>query len=215
MNLKYSNGQLPSVACQKIQRNIRIFASTYLQENLLTLPGLPNTEKLREIRKEKEREAEEKRRKLMKEKEEKREQEIAAAAAAIKKESSSSILKRESQPPPPSSSTSLSLPTSKFEVSFSAIDSKLRLSPTFTQKAKAVLRLKKPTEGEAKSHSGWTAESALTECEDDEGLDPFELQRQQLLGYIAQAEQAKRYDEVATLRESLKEIESLMGQESY
>lgn len=200
MNLKYSNGDLPSPSCQKIQRNVRVFASTYLQENLLTLPGLPNTEKLKEIRREKEREAEEKRQKLLREKEEKKEQEIVAAAAAVKKETSSGI------------SAALSFSTSKLEVSFSAHDSKLRLSPTFTQKAKAVLRLKKTGEGGDKSDSGWTAESALSEYHDDEELDPFELQRQQLLGYIAQAQQAKRFDEVATLRESLREIESLMAE---
>lgn len=161
-----------------------MYASTYLQENLFTLPGLPTKDKLKEIREAKEKEAEERKLRLAREKEMKREQE--AAAAAAKKESS----------------------LSKLEASFSALDTRisLRVSPTFTKKAKAVLGIKK-----AESNpKGWTAESTLEGFQDDGVLDPFELQRKQLLGYISQAEQAKRYDEVATLKESLREIEYLM-----
>lgn len=200
---------MPSPSCQKIQRNVRLFASNYLQENLLTLPGLPSLEKLKEIRQQKEREVEEKKLRLMKEKEEKRELEIAAAAATVKKENSFFGSKKES--------TLMPLPgikkeasSSRLEISFSALDSKVRLSPTFKQKAKAVFGIKTPDEPPRTSSGGWTAESALSEYHDDGELDPFELQRQQLLGYIAQAQQAKRFDEVATLRESLHEIEALM-----
>ena len=186
MNLKFDNGKEPSLTCQKIQRNIRVYTSGYLQENLLALPGLPTQEKLREIREEKERFAEERRIELMKKKEMKKEQE-SISATVIKKETT----------------------LSKLEVSFSALDSRLRLSPTFTKKAKAVLGIvKSDTDNVA---TGWVAESAFSRYQDEE-LDPFELQRQQLLGFILQAQQAKRFDEVATLQQSLQEIEALMEQ---
>lgn len=209
MNLKYDDESVPSPSCQKIQRNVRLFASNYLQENLLTLPGLPSLEKLKEIRQQKEREVEEKKLRLMKEKEEKRELEIAAAAATVKKENSFFGSKKEpTLMPLPGIKKETS--SSRLEISFSALDSKVRLSPTFKQKAKAVFGIKTPDEPPRTSSGGWTAESALSEYHDDGELDPFELQRQQLLGYIAQAQQAKRFDEVATLRESLNEIEALM-----
>ena len=187
MNLKYDDGREPTVTCQKIQRNVRVYASNYLQEHLFTLPGLPTKDKLNEIREMKQREADERNKQLQlqREKNIKREQDAAAAAVAKKE--------------------------SKLEVSFSALDGRLRLSPTFKQKAKAVLGIKK----HESNSTGWTVESALSSSQDkDEKVDPFELQRQQLLGYIAQAEQAKRYDEVATLKESLREIEYLLEQGS-
>jgi rabenosyn-5 len=190
MNLKYDHGREPSAVSQKIQKNIRVYASTYLQENLLSLPALPTKEKLKEIREEKERFAEERRLELMRKKEMQKEQEIASAAAAAKKE----------------------LSMSKLEVSFSVLDSKLRLSPTFTRKAKAVFGIKNDSNNTNRNSTGWTAEHKFTDTQEAE-LDPFELQRQQLLGYISQAQQAKRFDEVATLKESLREIEALMEEQ--
>ena len=125
---------------------------------------------------------------MMRHKEEQRELEAAAAAAAAKKEST------------------------KLEIPFS-IDTKFRVSPTFTKKAKAVFGIKMSDIEDVDKDltSGWTAEPAISSTLDVE-VDPFELQRQQLLSYINQAEQAKRFDEVATLKESLREIESLMEQ---
>ena len=213
MNLKYDDGREPSPSCLKVQRNIRLFASNYLQENLLMLPGLPTVEKLKELRREKEREIEEKKLRLLKEKEEKRELEIAAAAAANKKDSGAFFgSKKETSTLqlPSSGIKKESSSSSLLDISFSAIDSKVRISPSFKRKAKAVFGIKESDETSRTSSRGWTAESAVTEYQDNGELDPFELQRQQLLGYIAQAEQAKRFDEVATLKESLHEIEALM-----
>ena len=188
MALKYDDGREPTPTCQKVQRSIRVYASTYLQENLLSLPGLPTREKLKQIREEKEKEAEERRHAMMRHKEEQRELEAVAAAAAAKKEST------------------------KLEISFS-IDTKFRVSPTFTKKAKAVFGIKMSDIDDVDKDltSGWTAEPVISSTLDVE-VDPFELQRQQLLSYINQAQQAKRFDEVATLKESLREIESLMEQ---
>ena len=119
MTLKYDDGQEPSPKCQKVQKSVRMFASTYLQENLLNLPPLPTREKLNQIREEKERQAEEKRQAMIRLKEEERlQQEAAAAALAMKKETS--------------------LPKLELTVSFQTLDSKLKVSPTFTRKAKAV-----------------------------------------------------------------------------
>lgn len=213
MNLKYNDGGEPSPSCLKVQRNIRLFASSYLQDNLLMLPGLPTVEKLKDLRREKEREIEEKKLRLLKEKEEKRELEIAAAAAANKRDSGAFFgsKKEPSTSQLPSGGMKKENSSSlRLDISFSAIDSKVRISPSFKRKAKAVFGIKESGETSSTSNRGWTAEAAVTECHDDGELDPFELQRQQLLGYIAQAEQAKRFDEVATLKESLHEIEALM-----
>lgn len=63
-----------------------MYVSTYLQDHLLTLPALPNGEKLRKIREEVEREAEERKAALLRQQEEarlmqQRQQEEAAASS--------------------------------------------------------------------------------------------------------------------------------------
>ena len=56
----------------KLQRGIRVYASNYLQENLLSLPALPSREKLKEIRAAKEEEAERRKQEILRQKEEQR-----------------------------------------------------------------------------------------------------------------------------------------------
>ena len=186
--MKYDNVEEPSPTCHRVQRGVRVHASNYLQENLLTLQALPTREKLKEIREARERDAEEKRQALIKQKEHQRQLEEAAAAAAISKKES------------------------KLEVSYSSVDNKCRVSPTFTKKAKAILGMKTGDDIVEEGDGGWTAEPAISTTLDDE-FDPFELQRQQLLSYIDQAIEAKRFDEVPALQESLQQIEILMRKE--
>ena len=188
MSLKYDDDKEPTARCLKVQKSVRVYASTYLQENLLTLPPLPTREKLQQIREEKEREAEEKRQAVMRLKEEER---LHQEAAASKKE--------------------MSLPKLELTVSFHTRDSKLKVSPTFTKKAKAVFGIK--SENMTPEPTGWTADSSAFSSREDCD-DPFELQREQLLGYIEQARQAKRFDEVAALQESLAQIEELINERS-
>ena len=91
MALKYNDGRDPSSRHLKVQRGVRIFASTYLQDNLLTLPALPTREKLNKIRIDREREAEERRKEIERQLEEQRRcellriQEEEAAASAARK----------------------------------------------------------------------------------------------------------------------------------
>ncbi len=61
------------------------------------------------------------------------------------------------------------------------------------------------------SSSGWSAAPVISDTLDDE-FDPFELQRQQLLSYIEQAKDARKFDEMKALQESLAEIERMMEQ---
>ena len=59
------------------------------------------------------------------------------------------------------------------------------------------------------SSVGWSAAPVISDTLGDE-FDPFELQRQQLLSYIEQAREAKKFDEMEALQQSLAEIESMM-----
>ena len=189
LNLVPQGRDEPTPANMKLQKNVRVYASNYLQDNLLTLEGLPTRVKLKEIREKKEREAEEMRKKLIRQKEQQRMQEEEAAAAAA---------------------AAMASKRDKLEVNFNPLDSKIRLSPTL-KKAKAALGIG-PKE-QTKNTSGWTAEPVISSTLVDD-FDPFELQKQQLLSYIEQAKDAKRFDEVEALQLSLAEIESMMEQQN-
>lgn len=65
------------------------------------------------------------------------------------------------------------------------------------------------TKTDSSSSVGWTAAPVISSTLGDD-FDPFELQRQQLLSYIEQAREAKKYDEMEALQMSLAEIESMM-----
>ena len=66
-------------------------------------------------------------------------------------------------------------------------------------------------EDEEREHGGWKIDADKVvhsvDCDED---DPFAIQREQLLSFIAQAQEAKRFDEVRALEASLKEIETEM-----
>lgn len=68
-------------------------------------------------------------------------------------------------------------------------------------------------EEERKQDGGWKIDTSKVvrsvECEDD----PFAIQREQLLSYIAQAREEKRFDEVRALEHSLHEIETAMREQ--
>ncbi len=69
-------------------------------------------------------------------------------------------------------------------------------------------------EEEEQQEGGWKIDSqrVVHSMDLDEG-DPFAVQREQLLSFIAQAKEAKRFDEVRALECSLQEIESVMREQ--
>ena len=175
----------------KLQRSIRIFASNYLQDNLLTLQGLPTRIQLRKIREQKEQEAEELRLNLIRQKEEERimkEEAIAAAAAIASAKKDNKLLLTES--------TIMGKLDATFKDKFGVTFNALGIGPS---------------KGIESSSVGWSAAPVISDTLDDE-FDPFELQRQQLLSYIEQARDAKKFDEMEALQQSLAEIERMMEQ---
>ena len=189
-------GGVATPANLKLQRSVRIFASNYLQENLLTLQNLPTRIQLRKIRDAKEKEAEELRRNLIRQKEEQRllEEEAAAAIAS----------KRDNKP-------TAGAPTNSMDASLmNKLDSTFKDTIEMTFSALGIGSSKGGTNTNEPS-VGWSAAPVISDTLGDE-FDPFELQRQQLLSYIEQARDAKKFDEVEALEQSLAEIESMMGQ---
>ena len=88
-----------------------------------------------------------------------------------------------------------------------------RLLAELPPKAKEMFRLRGHAQRPPQSPSGWTVDSSAYGSVDSTE-DPFELQRNQLLIYIEQARKAKRYDELATLEESLRDIEALLSHDT-
>lgn len=109
--MKYDDGREPSTRHLRVQKGIRMFASAFLQEHLLTLPALPTREKLRAIRETREREAEERMKELQRQKEEQRQRELQRAR---EEEEAASASRREN-------------PLSKLSIEFSLPKMKLTL----------------------------------------------------------------------------------------
>ena len=206
MALKYNDGREPSSRNLKVQRGVRIFASTYLQDNLLTLPALPTREKLNKIRNEKEREAEERRKEIERQLEEQRRcellriQEEEAAASAARK----AVL---FDKPAPTDANPLSMRSieghfNKLSSEFSTFSIEGRLSKFSSDVKRSFLR----EESQKKQTKGWAVESGRHRHDSID--DPFEVQRQQLTEYLEQAKIAGRADEVAAIQESLRDIEA-------
>ena len=178
----------PSTREQKLTRSVRVYASNYLQDNLLSLPSLPTEAKLTQIRDRVEREAKERVRELERAREEqkiKEEEEAMAACASVLDERS-------------------------------GLDKFLDFSKELS--TKVTISLKKESEPvgvplvRQASNSGWMCSSTVVKSIDS-SEDPFDVQRQQLLSYIKQAREANRMDEVNALEMSLREIETTMIEE--
>ena len=213
----------PSQRSAKLSRGIRMFASTYLQENLLTLPALPTHVKLRQIREAKEREAQERIKELERRRELQRQQEAARGAGVdgAQKERGAET----------STSVAVSVEVAEGETGGGGggaggggqpekrklQDRFLQLSTKFGVKVgnisfKKDSAMNGPRPKRLDSGSGWMGDSIAVGSVDS-AEDPFLLQKQQLLSFIHQARQANRMDEVQALEASLLDIERAMAEE--
>ena len=205
MALKYNDGRDPSSRHLKVQRGVRIFASTYLQDNLLTLPALPTREKLNKIRIDREREAEERRKEIERQLEEQRRcellriQEEEAAASAARK---AILYDKPSTDTNPLSMRSLEGHFTKLSSEISTFSIEGRLSKLSSEVKRSFLR----EESHKRQSKGWAVESGRHRLDSTD--DPFEVQRQQLMEYLEQAKIAGRMDEVVAIKESLRDIEA-------
>ena len=212
-----------------------MYSSTYLQDNLLTLPALPTYVKLRQIREAKEREAQERIQELERQRELLRQQEAARGAGVDGAQKETGF------------ETSM---TATVEVAEGGggggggegggggggggPPEKRKLQDRFLEFSNKVVSnvsnvgfgnvrvgnigFRKDGSGgrvtmeRHNSDSGWMGDSFAVGSVDSTD-DPFMLQRQQLLRFIQQARQANRMDEVQALEASLRDIERTMAEE--
>lgn len=181
-----------SIRDQKLGQNIRRFASTYLQENMLALPALPTNVQLREIRERREREALERVKEIERQRELKRQKEAlnAAGVAMVTRH-----LEQEEK-----SGFDRFIDFSKTKIASS------KLNVSFRKDAPSV-----EVDPAGVQQSGWIASKEIEIV--DTGADPFQLQKQQLMAYIKQARAANRMDEVDALEQSLRDIELAIHQQ--
>ncbi len=172
-------GSDSSTRHHKLSRSVRVFASNYLQENLLSLPSIPTEAKLREIRERVEKDAQERKKELERERELKRKQAEERTIKVVEERSG----------------------LDKF-MDFSK-DFSTKVVVSFKKESD---ELDMPI-GRKGSNSGWMCSSNVAQSVDSTE-DPFDLQKQQLLVYIKQAREANRMDEVYALEASLREIEA-------
>ena len=193
-----------------------MFASTYLQENLLSLPALPTHVKLRQIREAKEREAQERIKELERRRELQRQQEAARGAGVDGAQKERGV--------ETSMSVAISVEVAEGETGGAGgggqpekrklQDRFLQLSNKFGVKVsfKKDSAMNGPRPKRLDSGSGWMGDSIAVGSVDS-AEDPFLLQKQQLLSFIHQARQANRMDEVQALEASLLDIERAMAEE--
>ena len=195
----------------KLCRGIRVFASTYLQDNLLTLPSLPSPQQLAEIRERREREARERLLEIERQRELQRQAELMHGPAhAVASHTEDNDEDKELV-----SST----------LSYVAADSgqtekKNRFEKLKNFRTKVIPKVNFKRDGgvvetgrteRLNSGSGWMGTSAAFGRVDSQD-DPFSLQHQQLLQFIEQAKAAGRMDEVSALEQSLYDIEQQMSE---
>lgn len=200
----------PSPLRQKLSRCIRVFASNFLQENLMTLPSVPTMPQLQQIKEKKEREALERVREIERQREEQRQLNLRREAAAAADDSSSGLDKL---------SAGVDSGLGKISAKFSAEIDKLK---DFSKDLQDKITFKKDEEvvsissvregGGGEGGAGWMCAPEMVRNTDGEE-DPFVVQREQLLSYIAQAREARRMDEVRALEQSLRDIELAMEEQ--
>ncbi|CAI8044235.1 Rabenosyn-5 [Geodia barretti] len=213
----YESDPSASRAMFKLCRGIRVYASTYLQENLLSLPSLPTSHQLAEIRRRKEEEARERLKEMERQREILRQEELARNLThSVTMTSGSAVddVYDDDDRGFAGASTSYSLDLASGEKK-----KRFEKLKNFSNKVIPRVNFKKEgggggEEGSVRverlaSGSGWMSTSKAFGSIDSQD-DPFTLQREQLLGYIQQARVAGRTDELAALEQSLREIERLM-----
>lgn len=193
----------PSLRGQKLARGIRGYASNYLQEHLLTVPSLPTQQQLMDIKERQEREARERLEEIERQRQEQRILNAKREAQATAKETVSAEFDN----------------TDKIAGGFVKFTSDLdRLFSRGTIKdiSKELHSIIPGSDKREEEDKGWMCETHKVVTSFDAQDDPFLMQRDQLRSFIAQARQAKRFDEVHALEESLREIEAAMQeQKSY
>ena len=198
----------------KLSRSVRVYASNYLQENLLLLPSLPTVAQLRGIREQVEKEAQERLRELEREREKKRkhEEEVAAKASAKALEEKKGIDKflDFSKEISTKMSDTFKRDGEGEKKGFDRLldfskELSTKMSVTFKRDSEAVAV--EPDRARSSSESGWMCSTNMS-ASVDSTEDPFDLQKKQLLLYIKQARDANRMDEVRALEASLREIEA-------
>ena len=208
----------PSATSQrlfKLCRGIRIFASNYLQGNLLTLPSLPTLQKLAEIRENNEREARERLREIEKQRQLQRQKELSRGPAHA---NVGTTITEEQKNFDDDDRGFAGASTSGFSADHVQGEKRNRFEKlkNFSNKVIPKVHFRREGGGSARverlnSGSGWMGNTEVVGSVDSQD-DPFSLQQQQLVGFIQQARTAGRMDEVAALEESLCEIESLMSE---
>ena len=214
----------PSPRGQKLARNVRVFASNYLQEHLLRLPALPTPKQLADLKAQKEREAEEKIRELQRQREQQREQQrqlqILREAKATPNKAAASVEEDDSGNQKMSSADIDKI--SADTISGKAFsDAKFFSMNTLRDISKGFQSILPNKEGEEEERRGGTVQEGGWMCntqvrrsfDERDEKDPFVVQREQLLSYIAQAKSAKRFDEVRALEQSLRDIETVMQEQ--
>ena len=212
----------PTQRMYKLCRGIRTYASTYLQDNLLTLPSLPSPQQLAEIRDRKEREAEERLRVIKEQREFQRQSELLSRDSLPQHRLISSGRHYEETGDERGFERGVTAPYNIDTSSSNAQgEKKKRFEKLKNFSNKVIPKVSFKREGggmgeEAtvrvgRSGSGWMG--AAREFSVDSQDDPFSLQRKQLISYIEQAMLAGRTDEVAALQQSLHDIENQMTED--
>lgn len=208
----------PSPVQQKLARNIRVFASNYLQQHLLTLPALPTKAQQQEIKERLEREAAERLREIQRQRERQRQLEEQRRNTP-KHNSTSDTGEDGSQHKINTQLSSEEKLAAGFKKFTSDVD-KLFSMDTIKDIGKEIKSIvpglgeKEEEEEEGIQEGGWKIDTnkviLAMDCDED---DPFAVQREQLLSFIGQASEAKRFDEVRALEASLREIETVMREQ--
>lgn len=178
-----------------------MYASNYLQEHLLTLPSLPTHQQLMEIKERRETAAQERLAEIEQQREEQRRLNAKHEAAAASDKATSDIR-----------TDRIAEGFGKFTSDMDRLFSMETIKDISKELHSIIPGSAKESAG--RQEVGWMCDSDAVAPSHG---NPFMVQRDQLLSFIAQARDAKRFDEVRALEESLRDIEAAMqGQhESY
>lgn len=201
----------PSPRAQKLARGVRAYVSNYLQEHLLTLPSLPTQQQLAEIKERREREAEERLAQIEQQREEQRilnaKREAEAAA-----EEKSALEKMSAKITYDVTTEKISEGFGKFTSDMDRLFSRETIKD-ISKEFQSIIPSSSKKEGKEEQDKGWMCNSNQVVTSLDPVDNPFAVQRDQLLSFIAQAQEARRFDEVRALEESLHEIEAVMQEQ--
>lgn len=201
----------PSPRGQKLAKGIRGYASNYLQQHLLTVPSLPTPRQLADIKESREREARERLEEIERQREEQRK--LNAKREAEEKSAMNVVSAEFDKMAADLTTQKIAEGFGKFTADLDRLFSRETLKDISKEIQSIIPGSAKEEEearGEQGGTKGWMCSTTEVATTLDAQDDPFVMQRDQLLSFIAQAREAKRFDEVRTLEESLREIEAVM-----